>query len=89
MFLFSNLRSKLLTDDASKNVCDVDHFDLNNFGFGSKNLTLTHNLSHKYIQNTSFFPNLNNGKDVTKYDVINSKINLFIPALENQLRFKI
>ena len=52
-------------------------------------LTLTHNLSHQYIQNTSFLQKLNSGNDVTKYDVINSKINLFTPALENQLRIKI
>ena len=40
------------------------------------------------IQNTSFFKNLKFGNNVTNNDVIGSKINLFIPALENQLVFK-
>ena len=41
------------------------------------------------MQNMSFFRNLKFGNDVTKNDLINFKINLFIPALKNRLRFKI
>ena len=40
------------------------------------------------MQNTLFFKNLKFGNNVTNNDVISSKINLFIPALENQLAFK-
>ena len=40
------------------------------------------------VINTSFFKNLKFGNNVTNNDVISSKINLFIPALENQLVFK-
>ena len=39
---------KLLADDVIKTVCDGHHFDLSNFWFGTKTLTLIHNLSHQY-----------------------------------------
>ena len=56
-----NLRSKLLTDDVIKNVCDD--------WFGVKQQT--HSQFESSIQNTSFFQNFNFGSDVTNNDVIN------------------
>ena len=45
------------------------------------------------IQNTSFFQNLkfenDDNDEITNNEEINFKVNLFILALKNQLRFKI
>ena len=62
-------------------------FDLSNFWFESKLLTLIHNLSHQH--RTSHFSKLKFGNDVTKTDVINFKVNFFSPARKNQSLFKI
>ena len=41
------------------------------------------------MQNMSFFQTLKFGYDVTKNDVINFKMKVFIPALKNRLQFKV
>ena len=45
------------------------HFDLSNFLFGTKNLTLIYYSSHQYV---NFFKNFDN--DVTNNDVIDFKV---------------
>ena len=66
---FSNLRSKLVTDDVIKKRLWRHHLDLSNYWFASKDLTLISNLSHQYV----IFQK--NGNDVTSNDVINFKEN--------------
>ena len=50
--------------DVITNACERHHFDLNNFLFGTKNLTLTYNSSHQCVIFKKSF-----GNDVTNNDV--------------------
>ena len=59
------------------------------FGLEPKRHANSHSQFEPLIQNTSFFQNLKFGKDIAKNDIINLKMNLFLLALENQLRFRI
>ena len=63
------------------------HFHLNNFWFGAKKLTLI----SIWVINTEYvtFQKQKLLNDVTNNDVIGFKVNLFVPALENQLLFTI
>ena len=77
----SNLRSKLVTDDVIKNVCDV--------------ITLMQFLvcNQKPNSHFQFEPSIdhffkNFGYDVTSNDVINFKEKCLKPELKNQLLFK-
>ena len=80
-FFFSNLRSKLMTDDVIKNVCDVITL-IKQFLVWNQNSN-SHSQFESSIQKTSFFQNLKWGNDVTNF-----KVNYFKPELEKQLLCK-